>query len=237
MKSSSQRLQEKEHFSRKKGRKGNAPIIASLCALLLATSVLTVACAPVRQEIPQEYATGLAVAPFSQPEEEWILLKGELPADTERASAETMRELTESLKAGLREKGAKLVSDPEEISRCKEKVLERITPDKGKTLDYWSEVGLCAEADYLLVPQILSWRERVGTSWGVQKSAKVHMRMELIDAQNKELVGSFGFRKEQVSLTRDLLQIRTFIRLGGRWVTAQELTELGVDRGLRELGL
>jgi hypothetical protein len=123
------------------------------------------------------------------------------------------------------------------VNQCREVVLHEAR-NRGLTgLQYWTRVGRCVPTDYLLVPQLLKWQDRVGGEWGVKQPAWVVLDLYLINVAKAEVAGRYHFDREQESLSENLLSIGSFLKRGGKWIEASELAEEGLTQGLQELGL
>ena len=94
-------------------------------------------------------------------------------------------------------------------------------------------MGRCLPADYLLVPQVLRWKEFEGGG----NPASVVLDLYLIDVKNERLVSRFHFDETQKALTDNLLDIGKYMRRKGEWVNADVLAKEGIEAGLREMGL
>jgi hypothetical protein len=185
--------------------------------------------------LPQE--ARLAVAPFSQPDSNWELLGGYLPEDAQQADPAVLGELDKALETALREKGLRGYTAAGETGRCEELVLSRLSGTQVSVLKYWRDVGICAGADYLLVPMLLDWRERIGGDLAVKQPARVVLDLYLIDIAEGEIIDRYHFEETQRSLSENLLDLPKFLKRGAQWVTAMELAREALNRGVEELGL
>lgn len=179
----------------------------------------------------------LAVAPFSQPTSNWELLGGYLPEDAQEADPAVLGELDKSLEAALRERGRRGYTTSGETGRCEELVLSRLSGTQVSVLKYWREVGICAGGEYLLVPMLLDWRERIGGDLAVKRPARVVLDLYLINVAEGEIIDRYHFEETQRSLSENLLDLPKFLKRGAQWVTAMELAREALSRGVEELGL
>jgi hypothetical protein len=179
----------------------------------------------------------LAVAGFGQPSQSWEFLSDYRPEHPVRLPPELLAELDKTLQGLLADKPGWIILGPEVTRQCQELVLAERKAEAASGLCYWLEVGRCVPADYLLVPQILEWRERDGGAWGVHEPAKVVLELTLLDIGHQRIFHRYHFREAQRSLSENLLQIHQFFRRKGQWLTAQELLQEGLREGLREMGL
>jgi len=53
--------------------------------------------------------------------------------------------------------------------------------------------------------------------------------------ENNVLKSIFVFDEEQQALTQNLFDIGKFFKRGGRWITAEKLSEEGIEKGLDTL--
>jgi hypothetical protein len=179
----------------------------------------------------------LAVAPFHQPRLEWDLPEFGDEVQRRNVRDKVLKGLTQILMRELRERGHTSVRGPDSVQNCREIVLSRELASPDRASHYWADVARCASADSILVPQLISWREREGGRWGAESPASVALRLVWLDAQEKQVERAFHFQREQASLTENLWQIGSFIRRGGQWVSAEELAAEGIRSGLEDMGL
>jgi hypothetical protein len=93
----------------------------------------------------------------------------------------------------------------------------------------FQEVGRELDVDGIIAGYVFCYRERKGYPWSVEKPASVTFSVHLVRVDDGALVWRGTFDKTQRSLMEDLLDIGSFIRQGGKWVTAQKLSEEGVE--------
>lgn len=80
---------------------------------------------------------------------------------------------------------------------------------------------------------IYRFEERQGGNFAVERPARVALHMHLMDKQT--VVRTFVFDETQESLSQNVLGVGKFLRRGGKWVTAEALSEEGVEAGLTHL--
>jgi hypothetical protein len=90
------------------------------------------------------------------------------------------------------------------------------------------KVGKTFGADAVLSGYIYRWQERDGTDFGVNSPASVSFDLQLIRPDDGAVVWRRKFDKTQISLTENILDISTFVKGRGRWMTAEELARLGL---------
>ncbi|WP_291320936.1 hypothetical protein [Desulfonatronospira sp.] len=206
-------------------------LIILIAALLLSAGA---GCAP-REPLhePPEDAV-VAVAGFSQPRERWEMITSHVTVQPKDIGRDIKDKLDSDLVALLRQSDHKILY-PEMLQDCKKEVSEDAQPQRS-AFHYWVQVGQCIQADYILVPFVFDWKERVGGSWGVQEPAGVVLELNLIDLQKLEL-HRFLFDERQYALLEDLSRAGRFFKRGGRWISARQLANEGLEKGVRELGL
>jgi len=97
------------------------------------------------------------------------------------------------------------------------------------------EVGKSFGCDAVLAGHIYRWRERKGTAIGVSRPASVAFDLHLIRPHDGAIIWRARFDKTQRSLTENLLDAGTFFESGGRWLTAEKLAVLGLEKALKEM--
>jgi hypothetical protein len=176
-----------------------------------------------------------AVAPFTIPGTDADLLSGYLPANhlVPELVPARLDAVLDAVISGLSHKFV-----PANVVAACAKTASRGT-ESGRlaTLKYWQNVGMCAGADYVLVPLALYWRDRDGSAAGSTKAASVDLSLYLVDVRTGGVVKHFHFEETQKALTDNLLEADKFVSRHGRWLTAQELAQEGLSKGVRELGL
>jgi len=146
-------------------------------------------------------------------------------------------------------KGSEAVVEGIFLDRLKdEKAFALIPPDrvggvyegvtgqlfKADLLDVLKKVGAELEADGIILGYVYRFRERKGFSLSVEKPASVAFEIHLIRVSDGAIVWRGIFDKTQASLMENLLQIGSFLKEGGKWVTAKELSAEGMDEVLKD---
>ena len=205
-----------------------------LLVLTLLSAVTLSACSP-KPIAPQVRPLGsIAVAGFTAPKYNWELLAGYLPEEGKGVKQEILTNLDTSLSQTLRAHGLKSFITPAATRQCQEIVVfERSGKSRESAWAYWLNVGRCLPADFILVPQILGWKELEGGG----NPASVVMDLYLLDVKGERVVTRFHFDETQRALTDNLLDMGKFVKRGGEWVTAETLAKEGIEAGTREMGL
>ena len=98
-----------------------------------------------------------------------------------------------------------------------------------ESLLLFQKVGKAFEADAVLVGRIYRWRERIGADYGVQRASSVAFDLQLIRPADGALLWRGRFDKTQQALFGNLLDLTTFFRGKGRWMTAEKLAMNGLE--------
>ena len=165
------------------------------------------------------------------------LLAGYIPENRELASEQAMLDFDTDLLDKVRaeaDSAREIVPLPGEqgVNPSSARVAGRNT-----ALQHWIEVGRKAGVDLLIVPQILDWHERQGSTAGVTEPAHVRVEFFLINIANGSIMSRSVFEERQEGLVDNLMNVGTFFKRRGQWVTAEELTEDGMRKAVKDMGL
>jgi hypothetical protein len=80
---------------------------------------------------------------------------------------------------------------------------------------------------------IYRFEERKGSDFAVEKPAGVGFHMHIIE--NDSIKRIFAFDEDQRSLSENVLNIGKFFKRGGKWITADVLSQEGIEKGLNSL--
>lgn len=105
--------------------------------------------------------------------------------------------------------------------------METISPQEAELI---SKLGKALDADAIVVGYVYRYQERVGTPFAAEKPASVAFEIHLIDVEAGMRSWRATFDKTQRSLMENLFNFRFFVKDKGRWITAKELAEEGVDQ-------
>jgi hypothetical protein len=103
------------------------------------------------------------------------------------------------------------------------------TFDKVSPLTLLKRVGDDLGAEGILFGYVYRYRERQGLPYAAAKPASVAFEIHLFRVSDSALVWRGRFDRTQTSLMENVLQASTFVKGGGRWITARELAESGMD--------
>jgi len=110
-------------------------------------------------------------------------------------------------------------------------VYKRITSESMKEplLNIFKKVGRELEADVLAVGYVYRYTEREGYKYSAEHPASVFFEIHLIKTIDGSIIWRGFFDKTQKSLMEDVFQISSFFKGGGKWITARQLTEQGMN--------
>lgn len=208
-----------------------------LC-LALAGSVFLAGCSAPRQPPMPVGNLKLGVAYFSQPAEPSEMLAGYLVEDAPRIDPKVLNEMDALLASVLASKSSNNFRSRESALHCRQTVLDQEGRSNTQAaLRTWSSIGRCMGVDILVVPQLFAYQERDGSAIGVTSPAHVIMNIFVLDVRNEVLISRSSFDETQSALTSNLLEADKFFKRGGKWITAHDLAQEGMEKAVKELGL
>jgi len=86
------------------------------------------------------------------------------------------------------------------------------------------------KADSVLVGWVFRYRERIGGPWAAQEPASVAFVAILFNAKDGRLLWRGKVDETQEPLSENVLKFSSFVRRGGRWLTAKQLAADGTNR-------
>ncbi|MBN1545576.1 MAG: hypothetical protein JW902_02850 [Syntrophaceae bacterium] len=92
------------------------------------------------------------------------------------------------------------------------------------------QLGQELKAEAIVVGYVFRYEERQGTPYAVEKAASVAFELQLLDTRDGTRSWKATFNETQRSLMENLLSFRFFVKSKGRWITARELAEEGMDQ-------
>jgi hypothetical protein len=87
--------------------------------------------------------------------------------------------------------------------------------------------------DFIFVGNVFRFEERIGSRIGVDKPASVGFDVHLLRVKDGKRVWDGKFDETQQALSENLLKIGSFVRRGGAWLKAEELSSVGMDEMLK----
>ncbi len=182
--------------------------------------------------IPLDLTIG--VVPFSQPLNTSELITGYIPENQGHITSDALNELDLMLRTSLHTTGRTYSWLPAPLAINKTNFHASEIP---QSLDKWIAYGQEYRVNFLLVPQVLNWHQRAGSRAGVTQSAHVRVEFFLLDIRHGRIFRRSVFEEKQLGLANDLSRVGDFLKRGGGWVKAEELTQEGIAKAIDELGL
>jgi hypothetical protein len=90
------------------------------------------------------------------------------------------------------------------------------------------KVGKALSANSMIVGTVWKYRDRIGGTRAAESPASVAFAVNLVEVETGRIIWSKAFAETQRSLFENLLQAQSFFDKGGKWLTADELAQLGV---------
>lgn len=205
-------------------------------AFLAILALLLSGCADKKPTSPAAVKGRLAVAGFSHPLFTWELLAGYLPENNPPIDRKVLAELDQALNKTLYDHGVEGFTPARVTRQCQEIVVFE-NQKRQAALTYWEKVGRCVPSDYILVPQVIEYRNRIGKDWGASQTAKVVMDFFLIEVKTGRLAARSRFDEAQQPLSDNMLHAGKFFKRGGKFIPAIDLAKEGMDEAMTELGL
>ena len=139
------------------------------------------------------------------------------------------KKIEEQFVKGLRPSEGYTITPPREVRGVYQRVSASSLEDS--PLAILQKVGREIGADGIITGYLFCYRERKGFDYSAEKPASVTFCVHLIRVRDGVSVWKGVFDKTQSSLLENILDILPFMRGGGKWMTAEELSR----EGIREL--
>lgn len=107
--------------------------------------------------------------------------------------------------------------------------LEKASSYREMNVEIFQQVGAALSGDVVLVGLVFRWNERVGTNFAASQPASVAFEIALIKTLDGTILWTGKFDKTQASLSENVLDLHTFLKAKGRWMTAEELADIGLS--------
>jgi hypothetical protein len=99
------------------------------------------------------------------------------------------------------------------------------------------KIGRELNTDFVLIGFLFRFEERIGSSIGVERPASVGFDLHLIRLRDGVEVWMGRFDETQRPLSENLFKIGSFFRRRASWLTAEELSKVGMDELLKGIEL
>jgi hypothetical protein len=97
------------------------------------------------------------------------------------------------------------------------------------------QIGKELDVDFIMVAYLFRFEQRIGSRIGAEKPASVGFDVHLIRLRDEKVVWIGKFDETQRPLSENLLNIGSFFRRKASWLTAEELSSVGMDEMLKKL--
>jgi hypothetical protein len=97
------------------------------------------------------------------------------------------------------------------------------------------QFGKELNVDFIVVGYLFRFEERIGSRIGAEKPASVGFDVHLLRVRDGKRVWDGKFDETQQALSENLLKLGSFVRRKASWLTAEELSSVGMDEMLKRL--
>jgi hypothetical protein len=104
-----------------------------------------------------------------------------------------------------------------------------------KPLRSFIHLGKTLDMDFIFIGILFRFEERIGSHIGAEKPASVGFDVHLIRLKDEKMVWTGKLDETQRPLSENLLKIGSFVRRKASWLTAEELSSVGMDEMLMRL--
>jgi len=102
-----------------------------------------------------------------------------------------------------------------------------------KPMRSFIQLGKTLDMDFIFIGILFRFEERIGSHIGAEKPASVGFDVHLIRLRDEKMVWKGKFDETQRPLSENLLKIGSFFRRKASWLTAEELSSVGMDEMLK----
>lgn len=141
--------------------------------------------------------------------------------------------LTKLLYQKMEEKGLFKILPLEKVEETLSK--KEIIPIEEKFKSSLIQIGRELGGDFLLLGFLFRFEQRVGSPWGAERPASVAFDLHLFRLRDEREVWRGGMDETQRPLSENLFKFGSFLRRRARWLTAEELSNVGMDEVLARL--
>jgi hypothetical protein len=207
--------------------------------LAITSPLLWLGCAPYFQSRPEtrpvvETGKRLAFLGFKaalpsghKPDIVWNPVSGSL-FNAAPVPVEAMDILDKMLIERLAATGDEIIT-PEEASGALSSIMAGDSGANLTAIEIYREAGKAMDADVVLIGYVYRWQEREGTDFAVDRPASAAFDLNLIRTSDGALIWRDRFDRTQKSLSENLLELATFLKRGGRWLTVESFAAYGLD--------
>lgn len=155
-----------------------------------------------------------------------VVLRGEIVPGSQNT-------LTQLLQQKIESTGTFKVLPPEKVEEAFSQIERR--QFELKPLRSFIQLGKTLDMDFIFIGILFRFEERIGSHFGAEKPASVGFDVHLIRLKDEKMVWTGKFDETQRPLSENLLKIGSFVRRKASWLTAEELSSVGMDEMLMRL--
>ena len=96
------------------------------------------------------------------------------------------------------------------------------------------QLGRTLNMDFIFIGFVFRFEERIGSHIGAEKPASVGYDVHLVRLRDEKIVWTGKFDETQRPLSENVLKIGSFFRRKASWLTAEELSSVGMDEMLKK---
>ena len=136
--------------------------------------------------------------------------------------------LTDNLFARLQQREELSLIDPGQGLGARSTVMSKSSRELSEK-ELILETARTAGAESVIVGRVFRYRERIGTAYSVESPASVAFDLLLIRVADGQLLWVGRFNETQEALFDNVFRLSLFIKRSGRWLTANELADSGME--------
>ena len=154
-----------------------------------------------------------------------------LAAQRVKVEPEAQEVITDIFMEKLKKAGKFLLISREDVATVMDRMglkMEGLPPR-----DIVLKLAQSLRVDAVLMGSVFAYTERRGGPWAVDRPATVGFTASLISIHNGQTLWTGNYFERQQSLTENIALLPLFWKRHGRWLTARELAEYGVEQAIK----
>ncbi len=153
----------------------------------------------------------------------------------EPVSEDTVKDMNRLLFAKLMDEKLWTLVSPGQARGVMASIIDSDKKMEISPLEMLRSVGTTFEADAVLTGCIYRWQKRVGSDYSAERPASVSFDLVLVRPSNGAILWRSHFDKTQKSLFADLFDFDTYVKSSGKWLTAEKLADIGLEKLIRKM--
>lgn len=102
-------------------------------------------------------------------------------------------------------------------------------------IEILKRTGQAFSAEAVMVGYIYRWQERKGTDYSVDRAASAAFDLYLIRSNDGAVLWKARFDETQVPLSENILNMESFLKGKGKWMTVEDLAYSGLSEALDQM--